>query len=351
MNKISIYGIGQFGFAISKHLANKYQNNQDLSICSYEIDPEVRNELKNNKKHPYHFPNISLPTKITITDNLESLIHNSDLIVLAIPAQTIRENIQKIKPYLKQGTTILNIAKALEKNTNLAPSEVIKQEINGNKYYLAALAGGTIASEMVNGYPLGADIACQNIKKADELRDIFSNEKLRVYSTNDLIGVEYAGAIKNVIAIGTGILDGLNLPIGTKTFMIARASKEGKQIGISAGAKEETFNADSQCWGNDLIMSCMGDTRNRLFGEYIGMGWGTKRAIQKLESQHKIAEGYITSQVLYELGANKNLDLPIINEIYKILYNNKNPKTAIQNLMNRTPKRIGEYNSPIKELL
>jgi len=351
MNKISIYGLGQFGFAISKHLADKYKDNLEFSINGYEIDSKVRNELQNHRKHPYHFPNITLPENVNIAYTLDSLIQDSDLIVLAIPAQTIRENIKKIKPYLKEDATILNVAKALEKDTNLSPSEVIRQEINGNKYNLAALAGGTIASEMVNGYPLGADLACQDIKKADELRDIFSNGGLRVYSTDDLIGVEYAGAIKNVIAIGAGIIDGLEFPIGTKTFMITRASKEGKQIGLSVGSKPETFNADSQCWGNDLIMSCMGDTRNRLFGEYIGKEWGIERAMQRLESQHQIAEGYITSKVLYGLGKNENLDIPIINAIYEILYQEKDPKTAIQNLMGRKPKRIGEYTSFLKTFL
>ena len=333
MKKIAIYGLGQFGFAISKHLAEKYKDDPEFSINGYEIDSKVRNGLQNNRIHPYHFPKTSLPKKIKITNNLRSLIQGSDLIILAIPAQTMRENIKKIKPYLKKNVTILNVTKALEKNTNLSSSEVIKQELKDIQYNLASLSGGTIASEIVNGAPLGADIACENIEKANELQNIFSNEKLKIYSTNDLIGVEYAGAIKNVIAIGAGIIDGLGLPIGTKTLMITQSFKEGKQIGLSVGSKPETFNANSQCWGNDLIMSCIGNTRNRLFGELIGSGMKIKQIIQNLKSQHKLVEGYVTSKTLYDLGGKNKLDLPIIYGIYEILYKNKKPQILIQNLM------------------
>ena len=188
---------------------------------------------------------------------------------------------------------------------------------------------------------LGAEIGCEDYVTAKQLQELMSNQHLRVYANTDITGVEYAGSLKNVISIGAGISDGLKNPYGSKTLMISRASAEAKHLALKLGAKEHTFSTESQAWSNDLWMSCIGNTRNRYLGELIGKGCSVDEALEILTKEHKIAEGYPTAKVVHSLAVEHNVEVPVMDKIYEILYEAKKPKEAMYELMTRQLKFLG----------
>lgn len=331
-----------FGFALSKHLGNKFRNSTAYKIISYDRNEELVRHLINYRTHLYYFRDEKIPSNVVVTNDLAELLEGIDIIVLAVPAQAVREVIGRIKEYPTRAFIIVNTAKALEEKTAKRLSEVIIEEMEGIpvKYTIAQLSGGTFASDIVKGTLLGADIACPNSIVCKELQRIFSNESLRIYSNDDLLGVEYAGAFKNVIAILAGLLNGLGLPYGSETHLISRAAKEVKELATSLGAKPKTFSVESQSWGNDLWMSCTGNSRNRYFGWLIGSGKKPEDAFKIMSKKHKLVEGYLTAKAIPILSKKTAVKTPILSEIYYVLYREKNLQEALHYLMNRELESI-----------
>ena len=341
--KIGIIGTGMFGFALARYLGKKYLGNDQITIMTYDRSAELIEHLRRYRTHLYHFKNKKLPPNVSFTTNKKELIDNADIVIMAVPSQDVRGVIKEIREHLKAGVTILNTAKALEIKTAKTLSEVVNEEMTDTpNYTIAKLSGGTFAEDLVNEVPLGADVACENVTILKELQNIFHSEKMRIYGTTDLTGVEYAGAFKNVIAILAGIINGLGLPYGSETHMISRAAKEAKEIAVGLGAKPQTFSMESQCWGNDLWMSCTGKSRNREFGRLIGSGLTPEEALKKMGEKRKLVEGYYTALAIPKLCKNAKVSMPIFNEIYKIVCENKEPFDSIKLLMNRGTEYIGE---------
>lgn len=331
-----------FGFALTKHFGDKYKNNKHYNIVSYDRNKDVVEYINETKHHPYHFPHAKLNDKNRITNDLYSLIADTDILILAVPSQSVRTVTRNFKNHISDNLIIVNTAKALECKTNKRLSEVIYEELSvDNINRVAHFSGGTIAQDIVKGAPLGAEIACEDTRTCKMLQSLFSNEKLRVYGNNDIIGVEYAGAFKNVIAILAGVASGMGLPYGSETHLISRASKEAKDLAIKLGAKEHSFSMESQAWGNDLWMSCTGNTRNRYFGELIGKGESPENALQTLKNEHKIAEGYNTAKIIPKLSEGVGCDLDILTHIHDILFNHKKCSTAINEIMNNELDFLG----------
>lgn len=339
--RIGIVGTGMFGFALARYLGRKYKKDKSIKIIAYDKNKKLIEHLQEYRIHLYHFKNKKLPRNVELTTNKKELAENSELLIMAVPSQAVRETIREIKTYLENGVIILNTAKALEIKTAKIFSEVIAEELGDSlEYNIAKLSGGTFAEDIVNDAPLGADIACPDKKILKKLQKIFHSSTLRIYTNTDLIGVEYAGAFKNVIAILAGIINGLKLPYGSETHMISRAAKEAKEIAIKLGAKPHTFSMESQCWGNDLWMSCTGKSRNREFGRLIGNGLTPLEALQKMEEEHKLVEGYFTAAAIPMLCKKAGTKSPILLEIYKIVHKNKDPWNAIKYLMAREAESI-----------
>lgn len=336
-------GTGMFGFAISRYLGKKYSDDGTVSIAAYDINKKLIEHLKKTREHLYHFKGKKLPKNILLTNNKIEAVRNADIIIIAVTSQSIRELVKEIRAYLKKGVIIVNTAKALEIGTGKTFSEVIAEELKDQciNFEIAKLSGGMFAEDLVNDVPLGADIACENINTLKNLQKLFHSNILRVYANTDLIGVEYAGAFKNVIAILAGIVNGLGLPYGSETHMISRAAKEAKEIAVALGAKSHTFSMESQCWGNDLWMSCTGKSRNREFGRLIGRGFSPKDALNEMEKKHKLVEGYYTTAVIPMLCEKTGIIAPLLNEMYKIVYEEKDPRTSIGDIMNREAENIG----------
>ena len=206
--KISIVGTGMFGFALGLYLGNTFLGNEKIKIVTYDSNKELMQHLRQCRTHLYHFKEKKLPLNVSFAIDKEELIEEADIVVLAVTSQAVRETIRDIKEYFKNGVIILNTAKALEIGTAKTFYEVAKDEMDATyiNYTIMKISGGTFAEDLINGTPLGAEIACENPLVLKSVQDICSSSHLRIYGNTDLIGVEYAGAFKNVIAILAGII-------------------------------------------------------------------------------------------------------------------------------------------------
>lgn len=341
--KISIIGIGAFGYSLTYHLGNKYLKDENITIRAHDSNSKLMEHVRKYRTHLYHFKGKKIPPNILLSEKKSLLVKNADIVILAVTSQSIRGIIKEIKDYLRNGVIIINTAKALEIGTGKIFSEVVKEELTESvtQYHLAKLSGGTFAVDLINSAPLGAEIACENLEILKRLQIVLSSNNLRIYANSDLIGVEYAGAFKNIIAIFAGIIKGLKLPYGSETHMISRAAKESKEIAVKLGAKSHTFSVESQCWGNDLWMSCTGRSRNKEFGMLIGAGLSPKKAIEKMQLENKMVEGYFTTNVIPMLIKKAGIEAPIFNQIYNIIHKNASPSKSIESLMNRQLENIG----------
>ncbi len=311
MKKIAIYGIGNFGYALLSHLSNEKRENK-ISIYAYDRNKIVRDTLKVSRSHPFFHTSEKISEKVVIAESEKELISDCDILVLAVTSDATREVLNAIYPYLDNSITIVNTAKALDYKTGKRLSEVVRECLEGKSRDYALLAGGTIAKDIFEKQPLGVDLACENEKIAYELAHLFASPNLFIYPTNDLIGVEYASAFKNVIAILAGIIKGMGFSYGSETHIISRAAYEIEEIVVKElGGKRETFRMNSQCWGNDLWMSCTGDTRNREFGVLIGRGMFYEEALVEMRKRKKTVEGASTIRSLKFVDAIK--DYPLMN--------------------------------------
>jgi len=293
MNKlfnVSILGLGNFGYALLKHLSKKQESAGNFLLYGFDNNKELIDYLRSERRHLYHHKYVSINGNIIFADNLKELIRVADILILAVPSDSIRDIIIEMKNYIRKELIILNTAKALDNTTGQRLSVVIKELLGEVSQYvqLAMLAGGTIASDLFGHEPLGVDIASENRDILPILKELFSTNNLNVYITDDLAGVEYAAAFKNVIAILAGIINGLGFSYGSETHIISRAAGEVKRLVVNRlGGKRETFSMETQCWGNDLWMSCTGNTRNREFGVLIGKGLSAEEALNRMKEQNK----------------------------------------------------------------
>ncbi|MFH1316912.1 MAG: NAD(P)H-dependent glycerol-3-phosphate dehydrogenase [Candidatus Woesearchaeota archaeon] len=317
VKKISIIGCGAFGYAISLLLSRTHK---DIDIFIYDVNMEYIEGLKNNRKHPFFYSELIINYNLIPTGNINECLDGTDIVIMAIPAQLMRKASESIKDYIPQNAIILNLAKALEDRTNLRMSQVIKEVLN-TKNPVASLSGGMIADDVAHGYPVGAEIGCENDEALHILNKVFKPTTIHVEITNDIACVEFGGAFKNVISIGAGIIDGLGLGVSSKSFFIAQSLKEIEKLAIILGSDYKSFHTSSNSWIGDITTSCFGDTRNRYFGELIGQGSDYEKAVNILDSQRKHAEGLATLKVVKELIDKHHIHAPFINTIYDVVYN------------------------------
>jgi len=313
MKKISIYGIGNFGFALLNHLSRN--KNGDFELHAYDRDREVTKSLKDKRCHPYFHGQVRINDKIVIDGTIDELIVDCDILVLAVISSAVHEVVSLLKNKITKPLIILDTAKALDFDTGKRLSEVVAEELKGKDFVYAALAGGTIAADLLKENPLGADIACEDEEALKVLITVFSARSLTVYPTKDLIGLEYAGALKNVISILAGMINGMGFSYGSETHVISRAAEEIERLIVQKfKADPATFSMKSQCWGNDLWMSCTGKTRNREFGVLLGQGKTVAEALKIMAEQRKTVEGVNTIKVLDKL--HDLIKYPLLKFIY-----------------------------------
>lgn len=336
MLKISIHGIGNFGFALLKHLSKKADAEKNIVIYAHDRNKELIEHLQKERRHLLHHTNVTISDNVVFTNDVQEFMDNADVLILAVTSNAINEVVHNLKPFINKDLIILNTAKALDVKTGQRFSIIISNclEDVGYLFSVAMFAGGTIAKDLFNHEPLGVDIASESGKTLEILKQIFIADNLNVYTTTDLAGVEYASSFKNVLAIFAGIICGLGFSYGSETHMISRAANEVKKLVVSRSwGLDETFSIESQCWGNDMWMSCTGNTRNREFGILLGQGHTTAEALEKMSEENKTVEGVHTVKAIGEIIKNSEYDYPILYSLHEIVLKNNAPRTTIINLM------------------
>lgn len=326
-NKIGIFGIGAWATAIANLLSD---NGYRVLVWSHESD--LIDEINTNRINSKYLPNFRLNPSIVFTSNLYILLDCS-IIVLAIPTQYIRQTLQKYE-FDFNNKIIVNVAKGIEKHTLLRVSQIISDTIKTTNYKYVVVTGPSHAEEVARRVPTAVVSASENIDISSLIQKIFSNNYFRVYTSNDVIGCELGGALKNVIAIAAGIIDGLNLGDNPKAALMTRGLAEISRLGQTLGANPLTFSGLSGL--GDLIVTCNSrHSRNRYVGEEIGKG---KKMQEVIRTMNSVAEGVDTSVSGYQLGQRLNVELPIIEKVYQILFEDLEPQKALEELMLRQTK-------------
>lgn len=330
MSKINVIGSGSWGTAIAVMLANQ---GHEVLLWSY-LESESEN-LKNYRENKPFLPGIKIPETVKFTSDTAKC-GSADIIITAVPSHAVRQSAAKLAPYVSDGQLILNISKGLEENTHLTLSQVLSQELPNCE--IAVMSGPSHAEEVSRGIPTTNVVAAKNERTANNIQDIMMNPSFRVYTNPDIIGVELGGSLKNVIALSAGILDGLKLGDNTKAALMTRGIVEISRLGVAMGANAETFNGLSGI--GDLIVTCTSmHSRNRRAGILIGQGKSCEEAVAEVKM---VVEGVKTCKAAKELADKLNVEMPIVNEAYKILFEGAPAKNAIANLMGRRKKHETE---------
>ncbi len=322
--KIAVIGSGSWGCAASILLAGK-----GYSVYLWSWQQEETDRLNRDRENKDVLPGKHFPDNIICTHNMAECVLDSDLIVTVVPSPATRSTAHQLSEYVKPGQIVVNLSKGLEESTLLTLSQVYKQEIPQAK--IAVMSGPSHAEEVSIGLPTTNVAAADDLKTAEYIQNIFMTDRFRVYTGTDVIGTELGGALKNVIAVCAGVSDGMGYGDNTRAALMTRGIAEIKRLGIAMGAKPETFAGLSGI--GDLIVTCTSmHSRNHRAGILLGKGYTLK---QTLDEVHMVVEGVNTAKAAYELGKKYNVSMPIINEAYKLLFEGKDSKSAVNDLMTR----------------
>ncbi len=323
--KITVCGAGSWGSALSHLLSERHE------VTLWSHSKENLLTIKRDGENKKYLPGISLK-KVVPCEDLKAL-EGAEIIVIAIPTSFLRLFLQKAKKYIRKNQIIVSATKGLEFQTNLLTTDIITSEWKVVEK-IAALSGPSHAEEVGKHKPSAVTVACECLETAHFIQHVFMTSFFRIYINKDLRGVELGGAIKNVIAIAAGIIDGLNLGSNSLAALLTRGLIEMKKIGKALGGKPKTFYGLAGL--GDLVATCSSKhSRNLQVGKYLAKGFSWKE-IQSMMNQ--VAEGVPTAKAIHRFSLEHNLQLPICNEVYQVLFENKNPKDAVLTLMTRKAK-------------
>jgi len=322
--KITILGDGGWGTALALTL-----DQQGKKVCLWSAFPEYAEELKTKRENVKFLPGFSLPESIEISSSLEEAIQYGEIIISAVPTQFLRNVLYKCNESWFYEKTIVSVSKGIENKSHLRPSEIILSHFPKAK--LVVLSGPSHAEEVVKGVPTCLVAASANETLAQFIQSNLSDDHVRIYTSTDVAGTELGGAFKNVIALGVGILNGLELGDNAKAALMTRGMIEMARLGISMGAEARTFFGLSGI--GDLITTCFSPYgRNLRVGTLIGQG---KKLEEIIKSMDMVAEGVATTEAAMDLSKKHKVELPITQEIHAVLFEGKSPKDAVASLMNR----------------
>ena len=329
MAKISVIGSGGWGIALTILL---HKNRHDLTIWSF--DKREAEELKTTRENKTKLPNILLPEDIKVTDDLKEAVDNKDVLILAVPSKAIRSVSKSLKDIIKDNQIIVNVAKGLEEDTLKTMTDIIEEELKGKNPQVAVLSGPSHAEEVGKGIPTTCVVSAHNKELTLYLQNIFMNPSFRVYTSPDMLGVEIGGALKNVIALAAGIADGLNYGDNTKAALITRGIKEISALGVAMGGEQSTFYGLTGL--GDLIVTCASmHSRNRRAGILLGQGKTLDEAIKEV---NMVVEGVYSAKSALMAAKKYNVEIPIIEQVNAVLFENKNAAEAVNELMIRDKK-------------
>lgn len=327
--KISVLGAGSWGTTLACLLADNGHQ-----IYLWEINKQAAEKLDKERIIPF-IGGATIPKNVTISSDL-NVINETEAVLFVVPSHFLRSTVNSIKSLnIDLGKKlVISATKGIENETLLRVSQIIEEFYPDTKDKIVALSGPSHAEEVSKKIPTVVTAASKDEKLAVKVRDLFINDYFRVYTQNDIIGVELGASLKNVFAIAGGIIDGLNFGDNTKAAIVSRGLKELVRLGVALGGKDQTFYGLSGI--GDLMVTCFSKhSRNRNLGEMLAKGKTLEQAEKELKM---VAEGVNTCISAYNLGKKLNIELPIINQIYEVLFKNKDAKQAVYDLMTRTPK-------------
>ena len=325
--KITLCGGGSWGTAIARLLSNK---GHELNF--YIRNKEVIEDIRKNKENTKYLPGAKFEKEINLTNNLDSVLEDIEVFIIAVPTSSIREVLTSIKDKISKDVIIVNLSKGIEVESLDRISEISSEILKDNPF--VALSGPSHAEEVGKDIPTTLVASSENLKVAQTIQHEFSTPIFRIYTNPDLVGVEMGGALKNIIALAAGMNDGLAYGDNSKAALMTRGIYEMSKLGISLGANPHTFNGLSGI--GDLIVTCTSmHSRNRRAGILIGEGKSMEEACNEVG---QVVEGVKTVKSAYKLAKLKNIEMPITNTLYKVLYEGYDPNKAVYELMTRENK-------------
>lgn len=325
--KISVLGDGGWGTALALLL-----NGKGHDVTLWGAFPEYTKVLREKRENVKFLKGFSLPASLDLSSDLDFSIAKAEIIVFAIPSQFLRNVIYKIKTEVLRDKILVSVAKGIERKTLLRPSQIIVQQ--ARTAAIAVLSGPSHAEEVAQNVPTCVVAASTSREVARRVQSTFMDTRFRVYTSDDVTGVELGGALKNIIAIAAGICDGLRFGSNAKAALLARGLFEITRLGIHMGANPNTFFGLSGM--GDLVTTCISEYgRNRRVGELIGQG---KKLSEILAGMEMVAEGVETTRSAVELAQKYQVEMPITTEIHKVLFEDKDPVQAVDSLMKRDAK-------------
>lgn len=326
MKRVAFIGGGSFGTALAILLANKGNK-----VNIYDIDKEIVDDINNNRKNDKYIKGLNIPLNVRAFTDLKESVKGANYIILAVPSNVIRNVSKELKGIVSESIPIINISKGIEKDTNLRLSQVIEEELTNP---VIVLTGPSHAEEVALNIPTTVVVASKDMKIAEEIQNLFMTTEFRVYTNDDLVGVEIGGAIKNVIALAAGICDGIGYGDNTKAALMSRGMIEIVRIGTRLGGRLETFIGLTGI--GDLIVTCGSKhSRNRKAGYLIGKGYSREEAIEEVGM---IVEGIKACEAIYYLKKSLGVEMPIVRSIYNVLFNSENANDAVLSLLERERK-------------
>lgn len=327
MSKVSVIGAGSWGTALASLL---HKNGHEVTVWSILAD-EIE-MLKKNHEHLDKLPGVKLPEDMIFTTDLKEAVEEKEVLVLAVPSPFTRSTSAKMREFVTQGQIIVNVAKGVEESTLMTLSEIIEEEVPQAE--VAVLSGPSHAEEVGRGIPTAIVVGAKKRNTAEMLQSMFMNDVFRVYTSSDVLGIELGGALKNVVALAAGIADGLGYGDNSKAALITRGITEIARLGMAMGAKFETFCGLTGI--GDLIVTCASmHSRNRRAGILIGQGKTMNEAMDEVKM---VVEGVYSAKAAMGLAKKYDIQLPVIEQVNKVLFENKPADEAVKDLMLRDAK-------------
>ena len=326
--KIAIIGAGGFGTAMGIVLS---RNGHEVRL--WGNDPEKTQRLAQTRQNSTYLPGVPIPEEIAITADAAAALRGADLAVNAVPTQHTRDIFTKLRPLLSAALPVLSLCKGLEQGTGLSGTRILR-DVLGVARPVAALTGPSHAEEVALGLPTTVVVGAADAELARQIQGLFNSRVFRVYTSEDLIGLEMGGALKNVIAIAAGIIDGLGFGDNAKSGLLTRGLLEMTRYGVAAGARRETFYGLAGL--GDLFTTCVSPHgRNRALGQRIGRG---ETLDDVLATTKKVAEGVWTTRSLHQDAGRLRVEMPITEQIHAVLFEGVGPRAAVEDLMSRAPR-------------
>jgi glycerol-3-phosphate dehydrogenase (NAD(P)+) len=333
VQQAAVVGAGSWGTALAKMLSDK-----GYRITLWGHRQEHVDEIAGNRENLTYLPGFKLSDNLTATTDLKEAVTGQPMVVMVVPSHGYREVFHRLLPYLSDNTYVISAVKGIENDTQMTMDQVMEDELTEMDsppvLHLGVLAGPSFAKEVAAGVPTAVTVAAKSKEEALFFQEFFNAPLFRVYASTDLIGVELSGALKNIIAIGAGICDGLGYGTNTRAALITRGLAEISRLGVKMGADPLTFSGLGGL--GDLVLTCTGDlSRNRTVGLKLGQG---KKLSTILDEMNMVAEGVKTTKSAWNLARKMDVEMPILEQVYQVIYNDKPCEEAVRDLLARSLK-------------